>query len=177
MNYITTPYSESDIDNLVKIYTKLEAIHIPTSFRTSSKSGDYHAIKIGTVSQHNARQAVFGVTKYRGDLQPTRASKRYPHMMKLFKDFVDSHYPGFQFKSVYVNRNTVAKKHFDSKNTGTSLLVGLGSYTGGQTTLYGKDGVESKFNINTHSLVFDGSQIEHSSEPFEGTRYSLVFFN
>ena len=176
MHYIRTELSKINIDILAKIYETLEGIHIPTSFRTNLNSGNYHAIKIGTVAQKNARQAVFGQTKYRGDLQSTRASNRYPHIMKLFKEFIDSHKPGFEFKSVYVNRNTIAKKHLDSKNSGTSLLVGLGSYTGGETVLYDKDTSE-KFNINTHSLVFDGSKIEHSSEPFTGTRYSLVFFN
>ena len=177
MHYIVKKLSENDKYFLAKIYDALEGIHIPTSFRTSLNSGNYHAIKIGTVSQKNARQAVFGQIKYRGDLQSTRASRRYPHMMTLFKEFIKSHYPQFEFKSVYVNRNTVCKKHLDSKNTGTSLLIGLGSYTGGETILYDKDGVESKFNINSQSLIFDGSKIPHSSDPFEGTRYSLIFFN
>jgi len=177
MDYIRKELSEDDIDILVKIYQSLEKIHIPTCYRSGSKSGDYHGMKTGTVSQRDARQTSFGVTKYRGNLQSTRSSKSYPHILPLFENFIDSHKPGFKFKNVYVNRNTVCKKHLDSKNSGTSLLVGLGSYTGGETVLYDKDGVESKFNINTHSLVFDGSKIEHSSEPFEGTRYSLVFFN
>jgi len=177
MIYIRTELSEDDKDILVKIYQSLEKIHIPTCYRSGSKSGDYHGMKTGTVSQRDARQALFGQIKYRGNLQSTRSSKSYPHIMKLFKEFINSHYPQFEFKSVYVNRNTIAKKHLDSKNAGTSLLVGLGSYIGGQTVLYGNDGVESKFNIKSHSLVFDGSKIEHSSEPFEGTRYSLVFFN
>ena len=176
MDYIRTELSEDDKDIIGTIYQSLEKIHIPTCYRSGSKSGDYHGMKTGTVSQRDARQTSFGVTKYRGNLQSTRASKKYPHILPLFENFIKSHYPGFEFNSVYVNRNTVCKKHLDSKNSGTSLLVGLGSYTGGETVLYDKYTSE-KFNINTHSLVFDGSQIEHSSEPFEGTRYSLVFFN
>ena len=115
MHYIRTELSENDKDILGTIYQSLEKIHIPTSFRTNLNSGNYHAIKIGTVSQKNARQAVFGQIKYRGDLQSTRASNRYPHIMKLFKEFINSHYSQFEFMSVYVNRNTIAKKHLDSK--------------------------------------------------------------
>lgn len=96
--------------------------------------------------------------------------------MPLFREFIDSHYPEFKFESVYVNRNTVAKKHLDSKNTGESLIVGFGNYTGGKTVLYTSDGKEKKFSIKSHSLMFNGSEIEHASEPFEGTRYSLIFF-
>ena len=97
-------------------------------------------------------------------------------MMELFKEFIESHYPDFKFKSVYVNRNTIVKKHVDSSNVGISLLVGLGDYTRGQTVLYIKN-KPKKFHIKSNSLIFDGSEIEHKSEPFKGTRYSLVFFN
>ena len=31
--------------------------------------------------------------------------------------------------------------------------------------------------IKTNSLIFNGSEIPHESDPFKGTRYSLVFFN
>ena len=98
--------------------------------------------------------------------------------MPLFKEFIKSHYPEFKFRSVYVNRNTICKKHLDSKNTGESLLVGFGSYTGGKTVIYNTKGKNpKKFNIKSHSLIFNGSELLHKSESFKGTRYSLVFFN
>ena len=96
-------------------------------------------------------------------------------MMKLFKKFIKSHYPEFKFQSVYVNRNTVCKKHLDSSNVGESLLVGFGPYTKGHTVLY-LNNKQHKFNIKTNSLLFNGSEIPHKSEPFNGIRYSLVFF-
>ena len=177
MQYIRTELSENDKHILAKIYETLEGITLPIAYCSEHRVGSHHARKIGVTNQRDARQTVFGMTYYRGLLQLSSYSKKYPEVMTLFKEFINSHNQGFEFKSVYVNRNTVCKKHLDSKNTGISLLVGLGSYTCGETVLYDKDGLESKFNINTHSLVFDGSKIEHSSEPFKGTRYSLVFFN
>ena len=177
MHYIRTELSKNDIDILVKIYETLEDITLPIAYCGVNRVGSHHARKIGVTNQRDARQTVFEMTYYRGSFQASSYSKKYPHVMTLFKDFIDSHNKGFEFKSVYVNRNTVCKKHLDSKNTGTSLLVGLGSYTGGETILYNKDDIPEKFNINTHSLVFDGSKIPHSSETFTGTRYSLVFFN
>jgi hypothetical protein len=176
MSYIRTKLSYDDKNILDEIYDKLEKINIPTTYRKGSKSGNYHSIKIGVTSQKNARQAVFGVTKYRGKVQTSSCSRKYPHMIQLFKDFIDSHYPEFKFKSVYVNKNTIAKKHLDSKNAGESLLVGFGNYRGGETVLYTSDRKE-KFSIKSHSLIFNGSEIEHESEPFKDTRYSLVFFN
>lgn len=177
MCYIKTVLSQNDKDILDEIYHKLEEITIPTTYRKGSKSGNYHSIKIGATSQRNARQTLFGMTKYRGKKQQSSSVKKYPYMMRLFKEFIDSHYPAFKFKSVYVNKNTIAKKHLDSKNTGESLLVGFGPYTDGQTVLYTSAGKVDKFSIKSHSLIFNGSEIEHKSEPFKGTRYSLVFFN
>ena len=65
-------------------------------------------------------------------------TKKYPHIMPLFKKFIDSHSPDFEFSSVYVNKNVKCKKHFDSKNVGVSILVGCGNYTGGNTNIYDK---------------------------------------
>ena len=177
MNYIVKKLSENDKDIIAKIYETLEGITLPIAYCGENRVGSHHARKIGVTNQKDARQTVFGMTYYRGSFQASCYTKKYPHVMTLFKEFIKSHYPQFEFKSVYVNRNTVCKKHLDSKNSGTSLLVGLGPYTGGETLLYDKDGVESKFCINSNSLIFDGSKIPHSSEPFAGTRYSLVFFN
>ena len=94
--------------------------------------------------------------------------------MELFKKFIDSHYPEFEFDSVYVNKNVKCKKHLDSKNVGTSLLVGFGDYLGGESVLYINNEAE-KMNIQICSVIFNGSKIEHESLPFTGTRYSLVF--
>ena len=95
--------------------------------------------------------------------------------MDLFKKFINNHYPNFDFNGVYVNKNTVCKKHLDSKNVGESLLVGFGPFTGGESVLYIND-KEHNVNIKTNSLIFNGSEIPHKSLPFEGTRFSLVFF-
>lgn len=176
MDYIRTELSKHDKDILNKIYNELEKITIPTTYRSEGVKGGYHASKIGATTQKDARQTVFGITTHKGIKQESRYTKKYPHIIPLFKEFIKSHYPNFEFKSVYVNRNTIAKKHLDSKNTGVSLLIGFGNYTNGETVLY-INGEQKQFSIKSHSLIFNGSKIEHKSEPFDGIRYSLVFFN
>lgn len=174
MSYIRRELSKEDTEILNKIYKELEKIHIPTSYR--NKGGQGHQIRTGTKEQKGARQTPFGIVEYRHKKQESYGTKKYPWIMPLFKEFIQSHYPEFEFQTVYVNKNTVVKKHLDANNVGESLLVGFGSYTGGQTTLYLQDETQS-FDINTSSIIFNGSQIYHQSEPFEGTRYSLVFYN
>jgi hypothetical protein len=173
MSYMKTKLSYEDKDILQEIYEELEEINITTTFKT--KGGTHHAIKTGTTFQKDARQTIFGYVNHKGKKKLSVYSKKYPYIMPLFKEFMKSHYPSFKFKSVYVNKNTISKKHLDSKNAGESLLVGFGRYTGGKTVIYIND-KPKKFQIKLNSLIFNGSEILHYSEPFKGIRYSLVFF-
>lgn len=175
MSYIRTKLSDQDRDILDFIYDKLEEITLPTTYSSKGVKGHHHSVKTGVTNQKNARQACFGIVKYKGKYTLSKYSKKYPEMMDLFNEFIDSHLPEFGFNSVYVNKNVVCKWHTDSKNVGESLLIGLGKYTGGQSALKIKN-KELKFHIKNQSLSFNGSEISHRSLPFKGTRYSLVFF-
>jgi hypothetical protein len=173
MSYIRTKLSELDKEILQDIYEELEDINIPTTYQKIGGQG--HQIRTGSNKQKSARQTSFGIVTYKGKKTKSQSSKKYPYMIPLFKEFINSHYPRFKFKNVYVNRNVVCKKHLDSKNVGESLLVGLGPYTGGSTVLY-INGKPKKLHIKSSSLIFNGSEIPHKSEKFKGIRYSLVFF-
>jgi hypothetical protein len=175
----STKLSSSDKNNLKIIYDALEKINIPTVFTNVGViPRRHHSNRTGTFNQRNARQTSFGLTTYMGKRQDSVNTKKYPHILPLFKNFIDLHIPNFTFSTVYVNKNTVAKQHLDKKNSGESLLVGFYDYIGGETVLHniGETGDKVKFNIQESSIIFDGSKIVHSSEPFTGTRYSLVFF-
>ena len=75
------------------------------------------------------------------------------------------------FTSICINKNTISLPHTDRNNSGVSCIVGLGDYTGGEL-VYG----ETKVNIHKNPIEFDGSKIKHYSLPFEGTRYSIIYF-
>lgn len=185
-NILKTKLSSLDKDILNEIYDELEKIYIPTTF--ARVGAHHHAVKTGTTSQRGARQTAFGLTNYQGKKNKSKSTIKYPHIMPLFEKFIKTHYPEFKFETVYVNKNTVSKKHLDCNNTGESLLVGFGYYTGGRTVIYdtrqdfvtdevhNPEGNPKKFNIKTHSLIFNGSELLHESEKFNGIRYSLVFF-
>jgi len=173
MSYEVTKLSGDDKDILGEIYDELEKIILPKRYqKTECKQG--HAKRTGACNQKNARQVCFGMTKHRGKKKVSKFTEKYPHIMDLFNEFIDNHIGGFHFDGVYVNRNLICKKHLDSKNVGKSLIVGFGDFTEGETSLYFDK--EIRFNIQNYSLSFNGSKIEHSSLPFKGTRYSLVFF-
>ena len=165
--------SNEDKNILKEIYDELEKIYIPTTFQNVGGYG--HQVRTGAVSQRGARQTCFGLSFYRGKKRTALYSEKHPHIDILFKKFINSHNPEFDYDSVYVNKNVVCKKHIDHKNAKSSLIVGIGEYSGGETVLELEEG-EKEFDIKNQSLIFDGSKIPHYNNEFEGLRYSLVFF-
>ena len=53
----------------------------------------------------------------------------------------------------------------------TSLIVGLGDYTGGNLVVEGKE-----YDIRYRPMEFNGWKQRHWTLPFEGERFSLVWF-
>ncbi|KAL3935503.1 MAG: hypothetical protein SGBAC_008990 [Bacillariaceae sp.] len=52
-----------------------------------------------------------------------------------------------------------------------SMIVGLGDYVGGELKVEG-----DAFDIQYQPLVFDGWKLRHWTNPFDGERFSLVYF-
>ena len=100
----------------------------------------------------------------------------HPELMFVFRELRDLYFPEFMFNSVQLNYNYKIPKHKDSPNTGDSVLVCCGDYTGGDTIVLDKD-KKIRYNARTNPVIFDGSKLFHYVEDFVGDRYSLVFFN
>ena len=79
------------------------------------------------------------------------------------------------FTSICINHNTIAEPHQDKHNQGVSCIVGIGNYTGGELVVFYENG-EKIVDIHNKPYTFDGSKYIHWSLPFEGNRYSLIFF-
>eukprot|EP01043_Picozoa_sp_COSAG02_P005040 COSAG02_NODE_134_length_34593_cov_43.594886_26_plen_1236_part_00 len=76
--------------------------------------------------------------------------------------------------TVVINRNAQFKPHTDSgagAGQSCSLIVGLGEYTGGGLVVEGK-----VHHIAYNPVEFDGWKQVHWTLPFEGERYSIVWF-
>lgn len=114
-------------------------------------------------------------SKYKG-LYNTKVKDQNPHLEAIFKEFASKHFPDFYWTQVQMNKNYLCPPHFDSKNVGESVLISFGNYTGGKTvveTEHGDRVIDSKYKIQQ----FNGSKYKHYVKPYEGTRYSLVFYN
>eukprot|EP00593_Proboscia_inermis_P012442 CAMPEP_0171315944 /NCGR_PEP_ID=MMETSP0816-20121228/68426_1 /TAXON_ID=420281 /ORGANISM="Proboscia inermis, Strain CCAP1064/1" /LENGTH=422 /DNA_ID=CAMNT_0011807187 /DNA_START=348 /DNA_END=1616 /DNA_ORIENTATION=- len=75
---------------------------------------------------------------------------------------------------IAVNRNALFRPHVDvgaGAGQSTSLICGLGTYTGGELVVEGE-----KMDIRYKGVEFNGWKQRHWTMPFRGERFSLVWF-
>lgn len=91
--------------------------------------------------------------------------------------------PDFQFNTITLNKNTDSPRHQDANNTGESVLVSFGEYTGSHICIeHGSEDNLVKINTRHQPVLFDGSALFHyNSKDLErsagdGNKYSLVFY-
>lgn len=114
--------------------------------------------------------------KYEG-LYETKFKVENPELEDIFKEFMDLHYPHFNWIQVQINKDYMSPPHFDSANTGESVIIGLGNYEGGNLFIDRKSYLE-QVNIKNYLYKFNGSAFKHWVGPIKsGSRISVVFFN
>ena len=94
-----------------------------------------------------------------------------PELSQLLVRFARERYPDFRFSSIQVNQGGSAL-HVDTMNHGPSLIVALGEHVGGDLWQF----PDTRLTIRNRIQVCDG-RLPHITLPYEGERYSLVFFN
>jgi hypothetical protein len=145
-------------DALEEIRKELEAKPIPHNLhRKNSGPG---------------RSGTFGFVNRRG-LEPdiSRLCWRRPRLYHLLLDFGRRYVPFSDWTSIQVNMNYQTAAHRDVGNEGDSYIIGFGAYQEGQLVVSGEE-----IDIRYQPVLFNGSQEEHSTKPFIGSRYSIVYF-
>ena len=94
-----------------------------------------------------------------------------PKLTATLVNFARKHVGEFPFTSIQVNKNYQSALHVDASNLGPSYIVGVGNYTAGGLW------VRTHGEIDCHHKwqQFDGN-VPHCTLPYEGTRYTLIFF-
>jgi hypothetical protein len=85
--------------------------------------------------------------------------------------------PSYPFTGVGFNRNFsngAVGRHRDDKDAMHQIATAFGEYLGGELRVRGQDGTID-CNTKDRYVRFDG-RFEHEVLPYEGTRYSVVFF-
>ena len=122
----------------------------------------------------DGRSQCFGIVRKRSmapDL--SRQSWLNPYLHHLLMEFGRQHVP-VPFTSVQVNQNYKCAEHKDTHNVGKSYIVGFGDYQGGELVL-DLSGQKKEVDIRYRPILFNGSEIPHSTKDFTGNRYTLVY--
>ena len=82
-------------------------------------------------------------------------------------------FPKMYFTSMQFNKNVQTALHVDNNDLGMQMLLGCGSYRGGQ--LFIASHQPYKFDVNRKFCLMQGA-CPHMTFPFEGTRYTIIFF-
>ena len=155
---MTTQIPESAFEDLIKELQERPLAE--NKYRTTAGDG---------------RSQAFGIVNRRSlPADWSRQNWLRPKLYKLLKDFADK-YVSIPYTSITVNQNYQAAKHRDKGNVGNSLLVAFGSYTGGELEILEGDAAGTH-DIRHKPIIADFSKAYHQVLPFQGERYSLVFY-
>ena len=123
--------------------------------------------------------------KKKGHKQELSVRTKDPKFKPLYKNtrllmdmHIKEHDPKFKYTTIQYNRNHKCAKHKDGRNVGVSYIIGLGDYTGGELIVFDEnDKNPKKHDIRNKFYSFNGSKHFHVTAPFQGERYTMVFFN
>jgi FkbM family methyltransferase len=107
----------------------------------------------------------------------SKATEKYSELYHALLNLCNVINPDHVFSTITINKNVVCAKHKDFHNNGTTMIIGMGDYTGGETVLIDSNGNEHNHDIKHKPLYFNGYLTEHYNKPFIGTRYSLMFYS
>lgn len=121
------------------------------------------------------RSQAFGVVGKR--CMPPDASRQNwlrPYTFKLLQDFATK-YVDISWNAITVNVNYKAEPHYDRHNIGNSYLVAFGNFSGGELEICNGE-YSGLYDVRHKPMIEDFSKVLHSVTPFEGNRFSLVFY-
>ena len=133
----------------------------------------YGYCNIGYLSKEKSRKKAEGFN----NLYETKLLSDHPELKSILQELVNLHCSEpFTIDQVQINKNWQSPPHKDAGNVGESWIIGLGDYEGGETVVeYPKEHIE--YNIKNTFVKFNGSKYTHWTKPYDGKRYSLVFYN
>lgn len=134
-----------------------------------------HSQAAGLTTQHglNAPFLLYFHVYFIG-ARPTLSSicLKCPLVVTVLSKFVLEYDPNFTFTTITINYNYAAAPHHDvNHEDGRARIIALGDFEGGELNIEGIGDI----NIRNEWYDFDGT-ILHSTKPFIGERYSLVYF-
>lgn len=163
-------------DEILEILKKKKLPKIPTN---KEKKGKYLTSKLGDNQGREVRSLILGYGNRRKGIGYFSYNKSY---LELYKKIVELGKvvcpPDYTFTQIAINDSILCKKHKDKLNVGNSVIICISSCVGGLLRVWNEE--ETAYldcDIRHHSWIFDGSKCFHETQPFEGQRYTIIFYN
>ena len=145
-----------------KILEYLRSIELPLETRRSVRASE----------KHKKRGFVLGyVVGYATGWVASNATLEHPELAHLLCSYIRKRMPDLVFTSIMVNEGRSAL-HVDMMNAGPSAIVSFGQHKGGNLWQY----PDKELFIRNRLARCDGL-LPHITLPFEGERYSIVYYN
>lgn len=142
----------------------LRATKFPKCKSRPNVADSYEGFCLGEV---NYRGQTFLGGRTRG---PSKHNRYHPELFEALQIFMAHTKPKFTYTTIQINKNVECRPHIDTNNVGPSYIIALGNFTGGELMLEGR-----ALNIKNRLVKFDGTK-GHWTSPFQGERYSIIFF-
>ena len=153
-------------DEQMKMMKNLEEVLMKCAFATSGNR------RMLTTSFNRPSSMPIGMKKeLSGQYSACAFDNNYPEIYPMVRDIVNSVCPDFDFNAGYINKNVQMIPHKDRNNVDTSIIFGLGNYTGGEVNVEGE-----KIDIHYKIVEFDGKRKLHWTEFFIPDRFSIILY-
>ena len=154
--------------NMEELLQMLRDIDLPKDGRDRVHANDPENVKrgmaLGTVVDYAARHLKISVY-----------TKRHKMLARALCKFARDQFPDFVFTSIMVNKGG-SELHVDKNNCGPSVIFSLGDHTGGELWQFNSSTWQGDvFEIKNNPTRCDGL-LPHATLPFEGERYSVVYY-
>jgi hypothetical protein len=160
----------------------LDTITVPKIGKTADKKAPLKSGKsvvtgradvIGTIGR--TMTFGYGMRKFKGYGEFV-ANKNYPEVFKALGKFGNLVVPkGWKYEAITLNDGVRAKKHKDGHNSGDSVIIGIGDFTGGDIRVWEANDKDVKtYNLHDQPLMFNGATHFHQTTPFKGKRYTFI---
>ena len=166
----------STLENITHNNDRIQEESLSVALAKAKRNSENRVSPYKFAQGHGGASGSFSVGIMPGivNKQP-KANSMFPELVKAAFELELSLFPEREPSStIAINRNAQFRPHTDSgagAGQSSSLIIGLGTYTGGELMVEG-----DKYDIRYKGIEFDGWKQRHWTLPFVGERYSLVYF-
>jgi hypothetical protein len=148
---------------MVTILQMLQSIRFPLEIRRSVRK---------SIDDKKKGFVLGRVVQYGVGYRLSNMAKKHKVLTQRLNAWMAQKNPDFRYTTIQVNCGG-SGLHIDRLNCGLSVIKAFGNFSGGELWTLAKP--KKLFNVKKGHVYIDGN-IPHITMPFEGERYSIVFF-